>query len=229
MHMFCFVSFLPLPLGCGCARSPCRSQCLPSSCCPFPFCPMRCCSASHRATTCSGSTDLSYAVHVHVCVSCWKQTGLGFRSVVSRNCCAVNARQAGDQSDHYYVWTHCWVTRRYVHESYLPTTNNVLLTCRWQGKHVNVNRSLNMQALITIVFNNIVIKMHKRGFCIRSPQPLCKPWPDKWKSIFPRTEMKTYFQQDVSNALSSFFNPLKALETVFRTVSHHVLSKTNKK
>lgn len=55
--------FLLFP-GCGCAHSPCLSQSVLCSFSPFPFCPMRCCSPSHRATTCSGSTDLLFMVHL---------------------------------------------------------------------------------------------------------------------------------------------------------------------
>lgn len=57
------LSLSPL-LGCGCVPSLYLLLCVLSSSCPFLFCPMRCCSASHRATTCSGSMDRSFTVHL---------------------------------------------------------------------------------------------------------------------------------------------------------------------
>lgn len=55
--------FSLLLTGCGCVRSRCLLQCVLCSSSQSPFCPTRCCSPSHRATTCSGSMDLLSTVH----------------------------------------------------------------------------------------------------------------------------------------------------------------------
>ena len=60
----CFFFFFSLFPACGCVHSLCQWQCAPCSFCPSLFCPMRCCSASPRATICSGLMDLSSTVQL---------------------------------------------------------------------------------------------------------------------------------------------------------------------